>query len=161
MSVPRSHAEESLKLTSDAEVDLYELTFPQTGVGVRFKNNNTVTWQGQIWEGIPCQLGGESYSADGQEARPVLTLVNPEGIFNEPVMDKLLYRATLVRKRVLLQHIESNANIYVQRTWFIERPKELVSGQMVSFELRSMTEGPNFQIPARMFIPPEFPNVAL
>ena len=161
MSVPQSHADEAMKLTADAEVDLYQLTIPQAGVTFRFKNNNTVTWQGFTWEGIACQLGGESYTSDDQEARPVLSLVNPDGIFNEPVMDKLLYKATLIRKRVLLAHLEANANIFVQRQWFVERPKELISGQLVSLELRSMIEGPNFFLPARMFIPPEFPTVSL
>lgn len=161
MSVPQSHAEEALKLTADAEVDLFELNIPQTSAVFRFKNNDTVEWQGHVWEGIACQMGGESYSADGQEARPTISVVNPEGIFNEPVMDKLLYRAVLTRKRVLRQHLDANVNIFVQRMWFVERPKELISGQLVSLELRSMVEGPNFQIPARMYIPPEFPTVSL
>ena len=161
MANPTSHVAEGLKLTADAEVDLFTLFLPQESIYFRFKNNDTVTWQGNTYEGLACQLSGEEYSADGSEAKPTLRVINPEGIFNAPVMEGRLFRAILTKRTVLRRHLDADTNIFRQRMWYVERPKELVSGQLVSLELRSMIEGPNFQIPMRSFIPPEFPTVSI
>lgn len=161
MTHPVSHVKDALKLTGDGIVHLYQIRLLADNVIFRFKNNNTVTWQGQTYEGIPCQMTGDMATADEQEARPTLRLYNPGGIFNAPALDGRLYRAVVTRKRVLYQHLIDNVNISSQRMWYVERPKELVSGQYISLDLRTMTEGPNFQIPTRQFIPPEFPTVSL
>ena len=161
MTAPVSHLQDALSLTGDGIVYLYQITLLGSGVTFRFKNNDTVTWQGNIYEGIPCQMTGESRTADDQESRPSLRVYNPGGIFNAPALDGSLYKAIVIRKRVLRQHIDSNTNIYAQRMWFVERPKELISGQYISLDLRDMTEGQNFQLPVRQYIPPEFPMVSL
>lgn len=161
MPAPISHLEEAQKLTADAEVSLFQITLPQDGVIFRFKNNDTVTWRGNTYEGIACNLSGEGMSADDQESRPTLRVMNPDGIFNAPALDGRLYRAIVTRRKVLRRHLDSNVNIFSQRMWFVERPKEIISGQYVTLELRNMAEGPNFQIPARMYVPPEFPLVSM
>lgn len=161
MTAPLSHLQDSLKLTGDGRVHLFELRLPQYSTVFRFKNNNTVTWQGHTYEGLPCQLQGDGQHADEQEARPTLRVMNPLGLFNDAVLSGKLYRAILTRRAVLLQHLNSNVNIFQQRMWYVERPKEMVSGQFVSLDLRSMTEGPNFSVPARQFLPPEFPLVTV
>lgn len=161
MPAPVSHLEDALKLTGDGIVYLFEISIPSKNIVFRFKNNDTVTWRGQVYEGIPCQLTGDGQSADEQESRPTLRVYNPVGIFNEPALDGSLYRTIVTRKRVLRQHIDANVNIFSQRMWFVERPKELVSGQYIALDLRAMTEGPNYQIPVRRYMPPEFPLVSI
>lgn len=161
MTTPLTHLEESQKLTADAPIDLYEVTLKHTPVVFRFKNNNTVIWRGNEYEGMACRLQGDTRLADGEESRASLTVLNPFGIFNIPAIAGDLDLATVVRKRVLLGHLESNANIFEQRMWYVGRISELISGQSITLELRNMTEGASYQIPVRMYIPPEFPMVTL
>lgn len=160
-NTPYSHIEESQKLTADAPIDLYQITLKNKPVTFRFKNNNTVTWRGNEYEGIACQLTGDTRLADGEESRASFRIMNPFGVFNMPALAGDIDLAVVTRKRVLLQHIESNANIFEQRMWYVGRVAELISGQSITLELRNMTEGPGFQIPVRMYIPPEFPMVTL
>lgn len=161
MSTPVSHIAESQKLTADALVDLYQITLKDSPTVFRFKNDNTVTWRGNEYEGMACKLSGDSRTADGEESRASLQILNPLGIFNLPAMAGDLDLAVMIRKRVLRQHIDSNTNIFEQRMWYVGRVRELISGQSITLELRNMTEGANFQIPVRMYIPPEFPLVSL
>lgn len=161
MTAPVSHVIESQKLTADALVDLYQINLKNSATVFRFKADNTVTWRGNVFEGMACELSGDTRSAEGEESRAQLRVMNPVGIFNAPAMSGALDLAVLTRKRILRNHMESNLNIFEQRMWYVGRIIELISGQSISFELRNMTEGANFQIPVRMYIPPEFPLVSL
>ena len=161
MSTPNVHIQEAELLTADGLVDLYKLDLKNDPVSLRFKDMDDVTWQGHLFEGMACRLTGDSRSSDGEEARPSLQVMNPLGIFNSAIIEGKVDQAVVTRYRVLRRHIDNNSNIYEQRMWYVNRVKELISGQSVTFELRSMTEGPNFQIPVRMFLPPEFPTVSL
>ena len=161
MSVPTSHIEEAEKLTADALVDLYTMALVDGVTVFRFKNNDTVTWQGNVYEGLACKLSGDARSADGEEQRASLSIMNPLGIFNMPAIAGDLDMAVLTRKRLLREHVDDNVNIFQQRMWYVGQVKDLISGQSITFQLRNMTEGPNFQIPVRMYTPPEFPLVTL
>lgn len=160
-SAPVSHLEEAQKLTADGLVDLYTISLKNDPVIFRFKNDDTLSWQGNTYEGMACRSSGDTRSSDGEESRPTLQVMNPLGIFNRAAIEGKLDLATVIRRRVLRQHVLDNVNIYEQRMWYIGRIRELISGQSITFELRNMTEGANFQIPCRMFIPPEFPLVSL
>ena len=160
-SAPVSHLEEAQKLTADALIDLYTVTLKNVAAVFRFKNDDTRTWQGLTFEGMASKITGDDRSADGEESRPILQIMNPLGIFNRFAVRGQLDQAIVRRQRVLLKHLDSNANIFEQRMWYVGRIRELISGQSVSFELRNMTEGANFQIPVRQFMPPAFPMVTL
>lgn len=158
---PQSHLEESLKLTADAPVDLYQISLKQLPVIFRFRDGPTITYQGQVYEGMACNISGDMRNADGEESRPLLRVMNPLGIFNQAALNGDIDLAVVTRRRVLRNHLEEDINIFEQRMWYVGRIRELISGQSISLELRNMTEGANFQIPVRMFIPPEFPFVTL
>ncbi len=158
-NAPQSHLEESLKLTADSTVDLYEVALKQDPIIFRFKDGPTVTYQGQVYESMACSISGDMRSAEGEESRPILRVVNPFGIFNQAVLNGQGELAVVKRRRGLRTHLEDDVNIFDQRMWYVSRVRELISGQALTLELRNMTEGPNFQIPVRMFIPPEFPFV--
>lgn len=161
MTIPESHLVEGQKLTADAEVDLYQINLATSPVIYRFKNSDTVAWQGAIWEGIALTLSGDSHTSDDENSRPTLRMINPAGVFNAPAFAGLIDRALVIRKRVLRPHLDANANIFQQRMWYVDRVKELVHGKFIGLELRTMTDGPAFQLPLRMYIPPEFPMVSL
>lgn len=161
MSYPVEHLQDAMKLTADAEVHLYTMTLVTSPVIFRFKNNDTVTWQGDVYEGMAISMPGDKRSSDEEESRPTLRVINPDGIFNKPAMDGDLDRAIITRKTVLREHIEQDINIYTQRMWYVDHVKELISGQTIGLELRVMTDLPNVQLPYRQYIPPEFPTVSL
>lgn len=158
---PVEHLQEAQKLTADALVDLFSFTLKNDPVEYLFTEDRDITWQGKTYEGLPCKLTGDSQSADGEESRPLFRIMNPLGIFNVPAMEGKLDNAIVIRKQVLLRHIENNVNIFQQRMWYIGRIRELAAGQSITFELRNMTEGANFQLPYRQYLPPEFPMVSL
>lgn len=161
-SAPVSHLQEAQKLTADAPVDFYTLTLKNDPVIFRFKSDETVTWQGYEYEGMAVKITGDTQNSDGEESRPTIQILNPFGIFNRAAMEGKIDRATLTRRRVLKQHVVSNSNIYQQRMWYVGRVRELISGQTITLELRNMTEGANFQIPVRSYMPSEgFPMVTL
>jgi lambda family phage minor tail protein L len=161
MTSPASHVEESIKLEADGLVDLFEVYIKGTSTVVYFTNHPTVTWQGHEYDQIPSKMGGDRRSADPEESRPTLQIQDIGGVFTPYIVAKTLDYATLVRRRILRQHLEANLAIAETRMWLIARPKELVPKQTAVFELRNMTEGANFMIPARMFVPPEFPFIRL
>lgn len=158
---PPTHLTEAQKLTADAIVDLFTITLVSGGIIYRFKDGETTTWQGNLYEGLPNQMPGDKRSSGNEEGRPILRVVNPEGVFNEVALTGQLDRATVVRKSVLRDHMLANVNIFQQRMWYVERVKELIPGKMLGLELRAMTDLPNIQVPVRMYIPPEFPTVSL
>ncbi|WP_181176981.1 MULTISPECIES: hypothetical protein [unclassified Mesorhizobium] len=158
---PIEHMTESQKLTADGYVNLYEIQLRTEPVILRLSDSTTRTWQGQSWEMFGIQISGEKRSADGEETRPRLQLINPDGVFSTLVRQRLLDRATVIRYRLLRDHYEGDVQIYQRRMWYISRIADVTAGQSITAELRVMTEGPNSKVPARQFIPPEFPMVRL
>lgn len=157
------HIAESQKLTADAEVDLFIMTLKNSTI-YRFNNLHTLVYRGDTYEGLACQLTGDKRTADPEESRGILKIINPEGVFNVPAKNHLFDYATITRKRVLRANLEGNVNVSVTRTWFISRVRELIGGQSITFELRNLTEGASssgFLIPNRTFTPPLFPIVSL
>lgn len=167
MTSPREHVDESLKLTLDGMVDLYEITLRNVGEGVvayiRFRDGpmgKQSTWGTRVFDHLPCKMTGQSRSSEEQKSRPTLQIMNPEGIFNIPAFKGQFDGALLQRYRVLRDHFDRNILLSDNSVWFIARPKDLIGGQSISFELRALSDGPEQLIPARQFIQPDFPFVS-
>lgn len=168
MSVPAAHVDEGLKLTADGEVVFYEIALknvPDGGTAVvRFRDGvmgQTTSWNNRVWEHLACQFSGYQRSAEEEKNRPMLRLMNPLGLFNDAAFNKRFDGSILQKFTVLRRHVEANIPVSNNEIYFIGRVKDLVSGQSISFELRSLSDGPEQLIPARMFIPPDFNFVTL
>jgi len=168
MSVPASHVDEGLKLTAEGEVVFYEISLrnvPNGGTAViRFRDGpmgSTTTWNNKTWDHLACQMSGQSRSSEEEKNRPTLRLMNPVGIFNDAAFNGRFDSAVLQKFTVLRSHLERGLVISNPEIWFIGRVKDLISGQSISFELRALSDVPEQIIPARMYIPPEFPFVTL
>ena len=161
MTAPTSHVEESLKLTPDAVVHLYEIRMRNNGGLVRIKDNETVTWQGMLFESCPIKITGDDRTAEGADARPTLTVVNPYGLFTPYILAGRIEYAIVIRKSVLRENLLADVNIYEQRMWRIRRIVQLIAAQSITVELANMSDGPGFQIPVRQFLPPDFPAVTI
>ena len=158
-TLPPSHIAEAMKLTADAEIDLYELS-PISGGTIYFKADNEMVWQGHTYEGLPCSLTGEDQSLE-KTPTPRL-MIGQEDVdllpFKALIFDKHLDGAVLVRKRVLLSNLLANANVKQTSTWRIKRVQEY-SRTKITLLLASFSAAQAQTVPFRQFLPPDFPWV--
>lgn len=168
MTIPASHIVEAQKLTADGYVDLFEIVYDAWRNDIDYSNNarsyikdnNPVLWQNHTYEGIACKIAGVGNSADEQVSRPTFTIMNPDGVFSSLVLQGRLEAALVIRKRVLKQHIDTNVADCITQTWRVSRVASCTN-ENITLELRDQLDGQTFVVPARMFIPPEFPFVSL
>lgn len=158
-SLPQSHRENNEKLVADGYVHLYEIKL-RNGTFLCFKENNTVKWQGRIWTGIPLSFEGYSTAAGDKLARPTLLIANPDGAFSTFIRDGLILRSEITRYSVLYEDILNDKPVFQKKTWIAWNVPSLTREAM-TLELRNPMDGVNFDIPARMYLPPEFPSVTL
>lgn len=158
-AIPQSHREENEKLVADGYVQLFEIKL-RNGTYLNIKNNNSVYWQERTWMGIPLSFTGWETASSDSLSRPTMNIANPDGAFSTLIRDGLLIRATITRYLVLYDDVLNDKNVYQSKTWVVWNNPSL-SNFSVSLELRNPMDGVNFNIPARMFIPPEFPSVSL
>lgn len=156
--IPESHKAENLKLEAEAYVDLFEIILYNDTV-LRLKGGDDVTWQGYLWEGYPISLTGHEIDSE-KLSRPTLRAVNPEGIFSSLFISGDLEKATLYRYRVLRSDIDADRAIYQRLKWLIWNVKSITK-DWVELELRNPIDGNNFNVPARLYVQPEFPSVNL
>jgi phage-related protein len=159
IGAPTGHVEDALKLTSDKEVDLFTITLRDNSSVFRLRNGPEITWRTNTFENIPIMLGGEEDTSDERVARPTMRIFNPGKVFGPFAQAGLFELAHVVRQTVLQQNLIANANIFVQRVWIIGRITHCTS-EALQVELRAPTDGPNMQVPFRMYAPPEFPYVS-
>ena len=166
MTRPSNHVDEALKLTADGLVHLYELALRNVPEGgqpvVRFRDGpmgTSTTWGGNTYEHLACKMSGSTRSSEGERSRPTLQVMNPVGVFNDAAFKGRFDGAFLTKYIVLRRHIEQSIRVADTEMWFVGRVKDLVAGQSISFELRSLSDGPEQLVPARMYIPPNFPLV--
>jgi phage-related protein len=159
VSAPLTHVEESLKLSADAYVDLFEVRLT-SGATVYFWNGVSREWQGNTYEQLACQMQGDTITSDGKYSRPQLTVVSPSKIFGPFAAEGLLDLALVTRKRLLQDDYLNNVPVFQQNVWLIGRVVQ-VSSQAVTVELRQTTDMPVWMTPKRTFNPPKFPFVVL
>lgn len=174
-SIPEEHLEDAQKLIADGIVQLYEIKLANNTY-LHLKPDNSVTWNGYDWMGIPTLFEGYSTAQADSYSRPTLSMANPDYI-NEndgnarsslsalvlPTEDYpygLLNRAIVNRYLVLYDDLINDRPIYQKKTWIIWFIKT-INRNVIQVELRNPMDGVNFDVPARMYIPPEFPFVSL
>lgn len=158
-SIPAEHRVDSVKLQADAQYDLFQIQLTD-GQILYLSPRDTVTWQGDVYDSIAIHLTGVGKRADDEKSRPKLTIMNFEGIFNVLIAQKIVYGATVRRYRVLGANIEANRNIAEIQSWKVRRPERLTRSVIV-LQLADQLDGQFFILPARQFLPPEFPTVSL
>lgn len=160
VSFPADHIADSKKLDADAYIELFQIILPDNNGSLYLKINQSADWQGNTYEGTGIEITGVGNYADDQVSRPQLNLFNPEGVFSSLVNDGILENATVVRLRVLKDHFDQDLPVYRRQQWKVSRIAG-VQKNLITLELRTVLDGPNFQSPSRMFIPPDFPMVNL
>lgn len=156
--IPDTHKIENLKLEADAYVDLFQIDL-YNKTTLRLKAGDDTEWAGYLWEGYPIELSGHELDSE-KLSRPTLRVVNPEGIFSSLFISGDIEKATLYRYRVLRQDLDNNREIYQRLKWIIWNVKSITKNY-AELELRNPMDGNNFNVPARLFIQPDFPSVTL
>lgn len=160
---PSEHITDSQILSPDAEIDLYELT-PIGEVGVfRFKNDNTQSWLGNEYLGLPLEFSGESSNSEGSMPQPQLIIGETDidlSIFKALVFDGSIDGASITKHTVLLQNLLNNVNVKVTRSYRVKRVNDY-SSMRISLSLASFSPSGPSTLPFRQFIPPAFPFVRL
>lgn len=159
MTLPATHATEAQKLTADAYVALWEIMLNPNGLLLK-KLDDTVTWQGKIYEGWYIKISDITKSAGDEESRPTLTMANPNGMYKPYVAQGYFDRAVVTRRLVLRQHLLSNTNVADVQSWSVIRPANVTSSAL-ALELANRSAVPAYVLPARMYNPPDFPTVRL
>lgn len=151
--------EDQVKLSADGEVELFQIHLNGGGV-IYLTNYNEVTWRGDTYENVAIKIDGIQLSSDEEDSRPRLTVANPQGIFKPYVASGSLEKAKVKLYRVLREHVEANVNLFRVDSWVISQIPSVNSSTMMAM-LRKSYDGPMFQCPYRMYLPPEFPGVRL
>lgn len=160
MSQPSTaHLQDSVLLTADGKVELFQITL-LSGAAFYFKNNDTVTYQGLTYEGVALSFSGSKRTSNEETPRPTLTLVNPAGVLSQQVLAEAFDFAAVIRRQVLRAELDAGTGTPYEEKYFISRTNGLTKRQ-VTFELRGYSDRFNAQVPARMFIIPDFPMVTL
>lgn len=168
MTNPITHVKDSYELEGKAFVHLY--TLQMFGGGYMFMSDSgTVSWQGITWESWPLKFSGVGKSGNEETHRPVLQVANftfdvdgepIKGVFSALNAANKLEGASLIRKRIHKDDIEEDNNIFTQTTWRVSRVTA-ITPDVIGMEMRNSLDVPRFTIPARQFIPPDFPQVSL
>lgn len=161
-AVPASHISDAQKLEADGVVELFELS-PLAGGTLYFKRGNTVTWQSNEYDGLPCGLSDFKQSAEKVAVQPRLTIGEENidlSIFKPLLFDGAVDGALVIYRRVLLDHIISDAPIS-QIMHFRVKRVESYSRSRVVLGLSSASDSISFTLPNLQYFPPAYPAVSL
>ena len=159
--LPPNHIANALSLEADGEVWLFEL-HPLAGGSVYFKSDDSIIWQGNTYEGIPCSLTGEEFDT-AKMPQPRLR-IGQEDVdllpFKGLIHDGYLDGATIIRHKILVDDLINNRNIK-QSTYFRVKNPESYSRTQISLVLASYSSAVKQTLPFRQYVPPDFPWVEL
>jgi hypothetical protein len=161
---PNDQLQNAQQLVADALVDLFQLQFTVSGTSnvTYFTPAPTCIWQGNTYQSMACKFSGKQRSTQGQQTRPQMIVLNPAGVFTAPALAGYFEGAILTQYKVLYQDLIANSALFTRYIWRISRVFGIMSGQTISFELRTISDGPQFTIPARKYMPDAgFPFVTI
>lgn len=157
--IPQSILDGHVDLNPEALVTLYEVDMAGQGT-VYISPMEEIQWLGKIYERLPAHMADIAREANGKLTRPKFSLANPEGMFSADIASGRLDTATVTRIRALRRDVLDNLDFSIRETLNVARVISM-SNQVIVMELRDALDGNQFQIPARRYMPPEFPHVQL
>lgn len=162
--IPASHKEDSLKLNPQEFVKLFDITL-QDGSKIRLHSGREYQWHptnvNTPWTFDPAyiEVKGVKRTSGEQRIRPTLSVGNPLDIFHVPVAEGHLENATVVRYKIKPDLLTADPPVFEKNTWYIAQITGL--GELITAQLRSLSDRQESQIPARQFLKPEFPSVTI
>jgi len=164
-TIPTSHKEDSLKLNPQQFIELYDITLIN-GTKIRGHSGREYLWHptdasAEPWVFSPTfiKVSGVKRTSGEQRIRPTLTIGNPLDVFHVPVAEGHLEGAKVVRYKIKPANLEADPPVSEKNTWYIAQITGL--GELITAEMRSLSDRQEGQIPARQFLKPEFPSVTI
>lgn len=157
--LPLNMRQSFYSLTPEAIVRLFVIEL-RNGALFRLSPYERITWRGDVYEPVPCDLTEVTQDANGKITRPKFVLVNPGGVFTPAVYEGQLDNAWISRFRVMKSDIDANINAFSRERFRVSRVLS-ITDPLITLELRDILDGHPFQIPADSYLPPDFPHVRL
>lgn len=162
-TIPSQHIDDSQKLIADGMVTLFEIT-PAGSTGViRVKSDDTVTWQGFEYTGIPIAITGEKRQSDSGLANPRLTVGQDNidiSLLKPLVFDGSLDNARIKKITVLSENLKNNLNVKEEVLYRVKRV-ESYTRTRISLILATYSDSLGFELPYKSYESPDFPAVLL
>lgn len=158
-SVPDEQLIDAHLLNPDATYFLYQIDLV-SGTTMHLIPWSTVTWQGNTYSSTAIQVSGYGMSSSGKQSRPSMNIANIDGLYSSTVSAGNFDNATVTQYRVLGAHLDADSDIYTSRIWTIDRYSNL-DHNVVTFELRGITDRQSFIMPSRSYDPPTFNSVSI
>ena len=161
-----SIAAELQSLEPTAEIELFELHAPSKIYRFHAGTNElfgSVVWRGQEYLPFPIQAEGFSQSSDGTMPRPTLRVANIKGLVSQILLTDDITGYKVVRRMTMAKFLDAVNFIggknpsadpeseYPQEIFFVSQRKAETKS-MVEFELASVLELDNVQLPLRQII---------
>lgn len=151
---------DSLSLTPSERIQFLKLVIDtdQGSTTFCFTDGPTRVWRGLSWAHGTFLLSGVQVSASGEKSRPRLNVPNDDGAFSYFINNGYLENAEVTR--YLCHPADVAAEIAIRQVWYVS---QVVSANkdVIALQLRCFGDGNRFRLPARRFVQPEFPSVAL
>lgn len=157
--LPASIENTAHDLSPEALVHLFKIEL-QSGTTFLLSQHGEQVWRGETYEDVPCNLVGIGQHSDAEVNRPRFSFANPEGLFTAALYNGDMDNAWVTRIRILKSDLDADNDFSVQETFQMRRIVN-ISKSLAVVELRDVLDGQNFDLPARRYMPPEFPHVKL
>ena len=159
--IPSSISDSVYELEPDALAELFMLELQDQGNTIMYLNAYAeLVWQGNTYISLPCTLSSVSQSVDGEKSRPKFSVANPQALFSSQVQSGALDNALLTQYKIMKADLDNDLDVKMTSIWRVTRIPSM-NFKVLTMELRTALDGPSFKVPARTFIPPDFPHVSL
>lgn len=161
-AIPFEHIQDAHSLLADGEIFLYEIN-PLDGGTIRLKADNSYTWRGNLYEGVPLVWVSGKRSANGGSNRPTLTIGDENtdlGPFKPFLYDGLLDGALVTRYRLLVEDLTDNRLVAGVEQYRVKHIPEY-SRTRISLDLATFSDSLNFSMPFKAYYSPAFPSVSI
>lgn len=163
-TIPESHKEDSLKLNPEEFYQLFEIKLV-SGTRILMHSGPEVQWspldatEPWTFESALVHISNAGRNTGEKRIRPTLTLGNSLDVFHVPVAEGHLDNATVTRYKVKPANLAADPPVFEKSVWYIAQVPGL--GEVITCQLRSLSDRQEGPIPTRQYLPPEFPSVTI
>ena len=144
-------------LDHDAVITLFKITnhAPDSpSAALRFSNCSGVSFDGNPYIAIPCEITGRSLTGEGAPPRPRLAIGDPAGIITKIIDDYEIDGSTLLVQRTLRCYLDDGSSpdptaLILDSEYMISHRTQHSPGRSVEYELISPRDYLDQKIPSR------------
>ena len=127
-------------------------------VVIRLTDKGTRDWNGVTWSHAPFKLIGIANKSNAEKNRPSLNLPNEGGVYSYYLNQGLLEDAVVTQYMALPKEV--GGELTSKHVFYVSHPSN-VSGNVLTLQLRRLSDGNKYKFPPNRYIQPEFRTVIL